>query len=247
MRASFFQTYSDRLDLLAYWAHDKLFFKFLDLFDVNILSLHNVSQRVANYVRSAPEYGRFWVVENVDVTYTACIKRLIDLLKDAAIDRVFFCQDDTFSNELMADHIGQLDKIIDAFPLLCLSHSLDWMQMRKKWDVRGKVIMLTSGDISVFGTDTFDFRDCLFWAMDDTSYVASRAMVSHVYDEAYLATGSVWEAEVYLRDRFSKERLPRYVTNVSFFRNYNILGPNKHEGELGALGLKLGFQAQVTS
>ena len=50
MNVSFFQTYGDRLPLLKIRAEDRYFQDFMSNFDMNIISLHNPSDEVKNYV-----------------------------------------------------------------------------------------------------------------------------------------------------------------------------------------------------
>jgi hypothetical protein len=108
MKISFFQTYGDRLPLLKIREEDTLFQKFISNFDLNIISLHNVSDSIKSYVNSTPIVPNQIVWDSQGKTYGQSINFLVDFLLNNKVDRFFFYQDDTFSHEITESNLNDL-------------------------------------------------------------------------------------------------------------------------------------------
>ena len=79
MKVSFFQTYIDRLPLLMARSEDGFFKKFTDNFDVNIISLHNVTENVRDYVKNNQIVENKIILEFNNISYTQCISNLLNV------------------------------------------------------------------------------------------------------------------------------------------------------------------------
>jgi hypothetical protein len=237
MNVSFFQTYGDRLPLLKVRTEDKLFQQFINCFDLNIISLHGCSDNVHNYIRENPVLSNRVVLEFDRISYGQCIKNLMEYLKDKNVERFFFYQDDTFSREINSSNIEDLKKMIFnyEYEMINIYYKTDHLIDKKWWTPQHKTIKYLTPNFKLFDTTTEDFKNSTYWAFDDTCYVCSYQMLKSIFNETYFNFSDIWQAELYLKDRFSQEIIPRYITDVSFFDNYNILGRNTFPENLNRL------------
>jgi hypothetical protein len=224
---SFFQTYGNRFPLIKIREEDKFFQKFIRNFDMNIISLHNVTPNVSEYL------NKNWIIPNQTVwdssgkSYGQCIKFLVNFLLVNNVDRFFFYQDDTFSYEINELNIYDLLTMIfnPVFDHINISYKLDYLKEHKKWN-ESKNIIYEAPSFNLYDTTTVDFKKSGLWSFDDSCFVCSRQKLLEIYDESYWNYSSVWEAECYLESKFSHINMLRPITDISFFINYNILGRN---------------------
>jgi hypothetical protein len=229
MKISFFQTYGDRLPLLKIREEDTLFQKFISNFDLNIISLHNVSDSIKSYVNSTPIVPNQIVWDSQGKTYGQSINFLVDFLLNNKVDRFFFYQDDTFSHEITESNLNDLviTGLIPIFDLINISYKLDYLKEHKLWNEPRNIIYHTPS-FKVYDTTTFDFTKSGLWAFDDSCFICSQWKLTEIYDQSYFNHPTVWSAEHYLRSKFERINMLRPVTDIAFFINYNILGKNTH-------------------
>jgi hypothetical protein len=244
MRVSFFQTYGDRLLLLKAREHDALFLNLLEEFDENIISLHNVSQRIKGFIYSSPVYSKFTIIENDNINYTQCIQRLLKYLTQKNATTFLFYQDDTFSNELTNTNFNDFkDCILNyKFPLLNISYKLDYLKFQpgSTWIESNKKIVFEKPTFKIFDTTTQDFVQSGLWSMDDSSFICNLQTLQNIYDKNYLTSFTdIWSAEYYLQQKFATIAYPRYIASISFVKNYNVIGPNSQPSNMTDLILKL--------
>jgi len=244
MKVSFFQTYGDRLCLLKARERDFLFLKFLKEFDNNILSLHNVSDRVRKYVFNSSTYSNFQIIENNDITYTQCIQKLVNYLNESKVEKFLFYQDDTFSHELTEENFTEfVDSVINTtFTHYNISYKLDYLKYQpgSTWTGINKEIILNNKLFKIYNTTTKDFANSGLWAMDDSSFICDLHTLNNIYDNNYTNMGNdIWSAEHYLKNKFTNINYQRLVSDISFVKNYNIIGPNRQPSNIRDLILKL--------
>lgn len=228
MKISFFQTYGNRLPLLKIRMEDTQFLEFINEFDLNIISLHNVSEPVREYVYNNQNIRGLKIFELKDIGYGECIKYLINFLSDKEISKFFFYQDDTFSCEIDDKNKAGLKEMVfkGNFDMVNLSYKVDHLKEQGKWAESKKNILYSSECFNLYDTDTVDFKNSGLWSFDDSCFVCSFKILRQIFDEKYFTYPDVWQAELYLKNKFNQFRMDRFITNVSFFINYNILGRN---------------------
>ena len=240
MKISFCQTYGDRLWLIKAREKDTLFLKLLDNFDINILSLHNVNDSILNYIQQSEVYKKFYIIVQKGITYQQCIQNLLFFLEEKNTQKFLFYQDDTFSNELNEQNYNDfIDSILNYnFPLYNISYKLDYLKYQDKstWTEEHRKKVLQKETFCIYDTDTYDFAKSGLYGMDDSAYVCNLQTVQSIYDKIYINNFSdIWRAEAYLTHKYSNYvQQPRYISDISFVKNYNIFGPcgrqeNKHE------------------
>lgn len=228
MNISFFQTYGDRLPLLKIRSEDNCFQNFINNFDINIISLHNVSDNVREYIKNTKILKNSLIFDFKNINYCQCIQHLMTFLEEKKADKFFFYQDDTFSCEINNKNIEELKKLIfeNNFDLINISYKLEHLIEKGKWTAEEKKIIYNTPYFNLFDTTTFDFKNSGLWAYDDSCFICSFNKLKTIYDNKYFSFSDVWQAENYLRQKFEQENMNRFITDISFFINYNILGHN---------------------
>jgi hypothetical protein len=228
VNVSFFQTYGDRLPLLKIRAEDQHFQNFISNFDMNIISLHNPSDEVKNYVLNNKILKNSTLFVFNDNTYCDCIRYLMNFLESKQINKFFFYQDDTFSYEVNENNKNDLKKLVfeNEYEMLNLSYKIEYLVEKGKWTEKNKNILCKNDSFSLYDTDTFDFRDSGLWGFDDSCFVCNMDRLKTIFDSNYFNYPDIWNAEHYLKHKFESNKATRYITDVSFFINYNILGRN---------------------
>jgi len=232
MNVSFFQTYGNRLPLLIMKQKDINLQNFLNRFDLNIISLHNCTQDVKNFVKNNKISSRSIMFDLNGKNYCECIRFLFDYLKDKQIEKFFFYQDDTFSFEIDDHNEKDLYKIVfdNDFDMVNLFYKTDYLKNEKNlWNESETEIVLKSNDINLYATKTSDFKKSGLWEFDDSCFVANYKKMMEIFDEGYFKFDNIWTAETYLKEKYEKNHINRFITNKSFFKNYNILGPSANE------------------
>jgi hypothetical protein len=237
MNVSFFQTYGDRLPLLKIRSEDLIFQRFLDCFDLNIISLHNCSDNVRTYINKSPVVKNSKVFDFQGISYCQCIKNLMNFLEGKNIDRFFFYQDDTFTCEANLHNIEELKKMIMGFDyeMINLSYKTEHLIEKGKWTIEGKNVIYSSLKFNLFDTTTEDFKKSTLWSFDDSCFVCTFKRLQGIFNEIYFSFPDIWHAELYLKNKFDQETVNRYITDLSFFINYNILGRNTQEVNINNL------------
>jgi hypothetical protein len=227
MNISFFQTYGNRLPLIKIREEDKFFQKFIRNFDYNIVSLHNVTSDVSDYINKNKIIPNQIVWDSKGKLYGQCIKSLLDFISTKDVDKFFFYQDDTFSYEISELNIYDLLTMVfnPNFDHINVSYKLEYLKEHKKWDELKNVIY-QAPSFNLYDTTTSDFKKSGLWSFDDSCFICSPQKLLEIYDESYWNFPNVWEAECYLESKFSRINMLRPITDISFFINYNILGRN---------------------
>jgi len=227
MNISFFQTYGNRLPLIKIREEDLIFQKFIQHFDMNILSLHNVTTDIIEYVSKNKIVPNQLIWDFSGKSYGQCVKFLLNFILSQKVEKFFFYQDDTFSYEINETNINDLLTLVfnPIFDLVNISYKLDYLKEHKKWNDVKNIIYKTPS-FNLYDTNTFDFKKSGLWAFDDSCFVCSPQKISEIYDESYWNFSNVWDAEHYLNSKFSRINIPRPITDTSFFINYNIMGKN---------------------
>lgn len=237
MNVSFFQTYGDRLPLLKARTEDLLFKKFLDKFDLRIIGLHDVSDNVKNYINQTDFFKDYLLLDFKGINYCQCIKQLLDILRERNVERFLFYQDDTFSYELKEYNVNDLIEMIFNFnyDVLNISYKTEYLIEKGKWTPKDKKILHSTPSFNLYDTSTFDFRDSGLWSFDDSCFVCNQNALWNIYDERYLQHADVWHAELYLKFKYDQICMNRFITDTSFFINYNILGHNTNKDNIDRL------------
>jgi len=225
MKISFFQTYIDRLPLLMARSEDSFFKKFTDNFDVNIISLHNATENVRDYVKNNEIVKNKIILEFNDINYTQCISNLLNVLSDLKCQKFFFYQDDTFSNEIDESNFSDLIDVCFNFEyeIVNLSHKISlFKEMRKE-------ILYKTKTFNVYNTNTYDFCKTNSWSFDDSPFICDFKQLKNIFDDTYFSCGDIWSAEKHLNNKFRQKCMNRSITDVSFFTNYGLLGNNVHD------------------
>ena len=237
MNVSFFQTYGDRLPLLKIRAEDKCFQNFIDNFDLNIISLHNPTEDVKEYVKTNKIVKNCMLFVFNNNSYCDCIRYLMSFLEKKPIKKFFFYQDDTFSYETTDKNQEDLKHLVfnTDHQMINLSYKIEYLVEKGKWTEKNKNILYQTESFKLYDTDTFDFRDSGLWGFDDSCFVCTPERLKTIFDSNYFNFPDIWNAEHYLKHKFENNRSSRYITDVSFFINYNILGRNTEAKNLERL------------
>jgi len=237
VNVSFFQSYGNRLPLLKIRAEDKCFQDFIDNFDMNIISLHNPSDEVKEYVTKNKILKNSILFVFNNNTYCDCIRYLMNFLEGKQINKFFFYQDDTFSYEATEQNRDDLKNLVlnTDHEMINLSYKIEYLVEKGKWTEEHKNVLHKTDSFKLYDTDTFDFRDSGLWAFDDSCFVCSHQRLREIFDSNYFNYPDIWNAEHYLKNKFENNKYSRYITDVSFFINYNILGRNTEAKNLERL------------
>lgn len=225
MLVSFTQTYgTGRDELIDIHFRDKKLIELKNHFDKNIYSFHNCEQSTIDKFQELNKD----IINNViilrfdDDTYPKTVRKFVQYIKDLGCTHFFFSQDDTFSkeenedvdwNELL-DYVKRYDKDF----MLSLYNSETILDIDEPKDELKTFNVLKSTTLDFYNSDKTP------WSMDDTPYMCTVDMLDEIYDEKYFEFKDIWDAELYLMDKYDKKRINRFVTNKSMFRNYNIFG-----------------------
>jgi len=241
MKVSFFQTYIDRLPLLMARSEDGFFKKFTDNFDVNIISLHNVTENVRDYVKNNEIVKNKIILEFNNISYTQCISNLLNVLSDLKCEKFFFYQDDTFSNEIDESNFSDLIDICFNFEyeILSLFHKMSrFKEMRKE-------ILYKTKTFNVYNTNTHDFCKTGSWSFDDSPFICDFKQLKNIFDDTYFSCGDIWSAEKYLNNKFRQKCMNRSITDISFFNQYAVIGNHVHDQHKEDIKTKLNLSKQV--
>jgi len=225
MLVSFTQTYgTGRDELIDIHFRDKRLIELKNHFDVNIYSFHNCEQATVDKFKKLSD----GVIKNVvvltfdDDTYLKTVRKWITYIKDLGCTHLFFSQDDTFTAYENEDiDWGELIEYVKGYDkdfMLSLYH--------KNIILNNPILDQEKKTFKVFNTTTLEFynSDKTPWSMDDTPYICTIDMIDELYDEEYLNYDNIWDAEEYLREKYNKKDINRFVTNKKMFQNYNIVG-----------------------
>lgn len=232
MNVSFFQTYGNRLPLLKIKQHDIYLQNFLNQFDLNIISLHNCAESVKKFIKNNKLFKKSIMFDFNGKNYCECIKFLFDFIKDKNVDKFFFHQDDTFSYEINEKNQNDLHEIVfnQNFNNINLFYKTEYLKNEKNlWNENETKIIFSSNDVKLYSTKTFDFKKSGLWEFDDSCFVCKYDILLQIFDEGYFKFDNVWTAETYLKEKYEKTNIDRFITNKSFFKNYNIFGPSGNE------------------
>jgi hypothetical protein len=237
MNVSFFQTYGDRLPLLKVRAEDSLFQQFVNCFDLNIISLHGCTDNIKQYIHGNSLFNNAVIFDFDNINYCQCIKNLMEYLKDKNVEKFFFYQDDTFSREVSTSNIEDLKKMILGldYEMINISYKTEHLIEKNHWTPQHKNVIYSTPHFKLFDTTTEDFKTSTLWAFDDSCFICTYKMLQSIFNETYFTFSDIWQAECHLNGRFNQETMPRYITDVSFFINYNILGRNTQSENLSQL------------
>ena len=221
MLVSFTQTYgNDRTQLYEIYSKDEKLIEFKNLFDTNIHSFHNC------HPKTIEKYKKFNKVKNTkylyfnNIKYPLIIRKLRGELFKLRCTHFFFSQDDTFS-----DNNNWIDwkEFLDYVKLYSenLMISLRWYPEYFRGDLKPLEINET---FKIYEKTSFDFYSIGGFSMDDSPYICTMDLFDKIYNDEYMKLDNIWEAELYLMEKFSKENIPRFITDKSLFKCYNIIG-----------------------
>lgn len=89
-------------------------------------------------------------------------------------------------------------------------------------------IIYSTNNLKVYDTNSNDWAKRGAYAFDDGAYVAKiDFLLKNIYDDNYFNNGTVWAGEFYLQNKIKP--IERLTTNISFYKRYNILGPNNSD------------------
>jgi len=242
MNISFFQTYGDRLPLIKIRKEDVYFKKFIENFDLNIISLHNPSEIVKQFVKSNQIFKNSLIFIFNNNSYQDCIRYLLKFIKKETCKKFFFYQDDTFSNEANEENISDLKNLIfnTDYEMINLSYKTKYLVEEKNtWSEKNKKVLFESKTFKLFDTNSFDFKESGLYAFDDSCFICNPKILDSIFDETYLNCSNIWDGENYLNNKFKNEKINRFISNVSFFSNINILGRNRHPQGIEILNKKI--------
>ena len=237
MLVSFMQTYgNDRSKLHEIYSRDERMIEFKNMFDLNIHSFHNCSNKtIKNFKKLNKVKNTEYLVFN-DMTYGDTIRELKNKLKEIGCTYLFFSQDDTFSsNYHTLDFKELLSYIKDNKSKLMINlyHNVDLIDSR----------FIPSIKLNTFGVyyiTSEDFAKVGALSMDDTPFICSVDMLDIIYDDEYCSIDNVWDCEMYLNNKFKVTDINRYLLSkyVRTFMNYNIIGKTIGKKETNIQELK---------
>ena len=249
MLVSFTQTYgNERLKLYEIYSRDKKLIELKNLCDINIHSFHNCSNGVIEYYKRINKVKNSEYLIFNNIPYSETISKLKEKLKELKCTHLFFTQDDTFSvdNDFL-DPI-ELVEYIKSFSsnfMLSLAYTADMIDGRLKPREE-------KNTFNIFHLNTHHFRSQTWAGMDDSPYICTADILDIIYDNIYIKKGDVWKCEYYLKEKFSRVIIPRFTTEKTLFKAYNIMGRTlgKKEQDIKNLkekGLYAGWSSQVSS
>jgi hypothetical protein len=172
-----------------------------------------------------------------DISYTESFYKTLQKLKNDGVKYLFFLQDDVFSMEST--------EVIDALIDYVKNNEFDMLNIEKEYidlKTQPKNIIYSNNKLTIYDTDSNDFKNIGIWSYDDGPYVARvDYLINNVYDPEYFMKDDIWEAEGYLFRRISDNKIQRYTTNYTIFRRFVIVGKNPgllRDSELAILNKK---------
>lgn len=233
------QTYGDqRKELYDIRSQDHLLKYFLDSFDHDIFSFHNCHKDTIDYFKSKNSSKEY--IEYNNINYTDTIKNLINRLKELKCSKIIFLQDDVFSSHQNKD---QIDTIISDIknnntPLL----NLEFNKGNFKKEVQNKMDLVRKiGDVEIWKCFTSFFVENGYYSFDDGPYVLDFDLIDLIYDTNFFQHQDVWSSENYNNNKFKYFNFPRYITNITFLKRYNIVGRNNWNREVELNELRSNF------
>ena len=148
-------------------------------------------------------------------------------MKEIGCTHLFFSQDDTFSAAQNKDvdwkELIDYVKLYENGFMLSLYHKIDILTLDGE-NFEGESDEQKT--FTVYKSTTKDFYDSekTPWPMDDSPYLCTIDMLDEIYDYNYMSYDNIWDAEKFLRAKYSKRRINRFVTNKKMFQNYNLFG-----------------------
>jgi hypothetical protein len=225
MLISFTQTYgNDRKRLLDIYFRDKKLHEFKNLCDINFYSFHNSNDDIVNYFIDKNPVKNTQILRFNGISYTQCVKNLLQILENLKCTHLFFIQDDAFSDDNDDINFEELVNYIkeqkNQFMLsFCAGYC---MHLRIPKD--NLKSLKTFNNFAIYENNCMNYEH--IYNMDDSSYIASIDIVKQVYDKAYFMYNDIWNAEGYLNRRFKTESMPRNMSSRHLFKPYNIIGRN---------------------
>lgn len=225
MLVSFTQTYgTGRNELIDIHFKDKKLIELKNYFDLNIYSFHNCEQ---NTIDKFKELNKD-IIKNVkilkfnNINYTETIKQLKKYLKEIKCTHFFFSQDDTFS--AIDNKDVDWEELIEYVKEYKKDLMLNLYNKNNILNIYG--LSESKKTFNVYKSTTLDFynSDKTPWTMDDSPYICTIDMLDELYDDEYFSYNDIWEAEEYLREKYNKKQINRFITNKKMFQNYNIIG-----------------------
>jgi len=233
MLVSFSQIYGNRICLLKYRQKDKDFNNFLSNFDKNIISLHNCSQEIKDFIYSTKLFENQEVWELNHPSTMGNYAKVVDLLTQYKYSKFLMYEDDGYSSELNSSNSNELLDFIknEKFDYLSLYFRNNFLKNASP------SIFYDKGSLKIFNTTTDDFKNNGYWAMDHGPFCSgnSEFMSRVFFSQRWLSFSDMWNAEAYANALFHQHPHQRLVSNYSFIRLYNFLGRNinpKNEKEL---------------
>lgn len=227
MLISFTQTYgNNRKQLLDIYAKDKKLHDFKNLFDLNLYSFHNCSDYVVDYFININPVKNTQILRYNNVSYTQCIKNMMDVLEENDCTHFFWSQDDTFSGD--NDNVD-FEELISFFKNQSTDFMLSFcagffMYSRLKEQNKPTKMIQSFKNYNMYENFTTDFEHIS--NMDDSPYIATFDVVKQLYSNGFYFYNDVWSAEAYLTRTFRVKTLPRNMLDRRFFQAYNLLGKN---------------------
>ena len=223
MVVSFTQTYgTGRDELLDIYSRDKRLIELKNLCDKNIYSFHNCEQSAIDKFKELNAIKNTLILEHDDIPYSETIRYLKEYLKEIGCTHFFFSQDDTFSAGENKD-VDWLELILyikrqEENFMLSLYHKNSILDLEKPDVVKNSFEVYESTTLDFFNSDKTP------WPFDDSPYICTVDMLDEIYDDEYFDQPDIWVAEEFLREKYKKKEINRFVTNKKMFQNYNLYG-----------------------
>jgi len=225
MLVSFTQTYgTGREELIDIHFRDKRLIDLKNHFDLNIYSFHNCEQETINKFKELNKdvIKNVVILEYTDKYYPETVKKFKAYLKEVGCTYFFFSQDDTFSKEENKDI--NWEELIEYVKGYDKDFMLSLYNTDAILDIDNPIEEKVTFNVLKSTTSDFYNSDKTPWSMDDTPYICTIDMLDEIYDEKYFTFENIWDAELYLMDKYDKKCINRFVTDKSIFRNYNLFG-----------------------
>ena len=228
MLISFRQTYGDgRDELFEIFSRDQKLIDLYNLCDLNIHSFHNCSKETIERYKNLNRVKNSEYLEFNDINYLETIKELKKKLKELKCSHFLFTQDDTFiaaqSKNVDWKELVDYAKSYDKDFMVNLYHRIDILTLEgETWE--GEINEQKT--FKVYKSTTQDFYDSekTPWPMDDSPYICTIDILDEIYDDEYFGYEDIWDAEKFLRRKYSKKKINRFVTDKKMLQNYNIYG-----------------------
>jgi hypothetical protein len=223
MICSFTQTYSNnRYELFEYHNKDETDINFRNKLDKNYYIFHNSTDK---YTRNICEQKYFKKINNLDIisynniTYTQTLFKTLIKCKNEGVKYLFFLQDDVFSQVN--------DSIIDELLIFIKNNSFDMLNIEAIDINTDASIIYSHNNLIIYNTTSDDFTNKKIWAFDDGPYVANiDFLINVLYDKIYFTKNDIWNAENYLNDKITNNKIQRLSCNICIFKRFGIVGPN---------------------